>query len=227
MDFVNFLVIVGLIILFSKIQNRRKSARRGKEPEQQEQEERPRKVKKRIIIRRRVPAGERTEMPAEVQPAPRAQPVPNAEGGYDYEAFRRKLRKAWKMPEEGTASDGVYREETKQDDCAIQKEMKKEPARDIPKPERRAAPKPAVRPAPKEVPKAVFAPRAAAARTVTPEKSIWEKKPVAASRIPKAAAAGEEPQRVWTEEDVRRWMMYDAVFGEPRARRPWTPRRRA
>lgn len=246
MDFVNFFVIVGLIVLFSNIQKRRKRARRDEQEapaerqdspaeETQVEESAPRKVKKRIVIRRRVPAESRGE---ETTASPSAQPAPNAEGGYDYEAFRKKLRKAWKMQEDGaeTSTDGVYREAEKHDDCEIQKEMQREPAakrvRDIPRAEapreeRRTAPKPAARPAPKAAPKTASVPRAAAARTVAPEKSVWEKKPVLAARAPKAAAVAEEPQRVWSEKDVRQWILYDAVFGEPRARRPWTPRRRA
>lgn len=245
MDFVNFFVIVGLIVLFSNIQKRRKRARRDEQEapaerrdapaeETRAEERAPRKVKKRIIIRR-VPAGGRREESAEAQPAPASA---NAEGGYDYEAFRKKLRKAWKMSEDGaeTSTDGVYREAEKHDDCEIQKEMQREPAakrvRDIPRAEapreeRRTAPKPGARPAPKAAPKTASVPHAAAARTVTPEKSVWEKKPVLVARAPKAAAVAEEPPRVWSEKDVRQWILYDAVFGEPRARRPWTPRRRA
>lgn len=244
MDFVNFFVIVGLIVLFSNIQKRRKRARRDEQEapaerrdvpveETRAEERAPRRVKKRIIIRR-VPAGSRGGE-TETTASPSSSASANAEGGYDYEAFRKKLRKAWKMPEDGaeTSTDGVYRETKKHDDCAIQKEMRREPTperpRDIRKAEqnraRQAAAKPSARPS---APKAASVPRAAAVRTVQAEKSVWEKKPVAAVRAPAAAAVSQaETPRVWSEKDVRQWMIYDAVFGEPRARRPWTPRRRA
>ena len=37
----------------------------------------------------------------------------------------------------------------------------------------------------------------------------------------------ETPQKKWTQEDAKQWLVYDAIFGPPRAKRPWGIERRS
>lgn len=188
MDWLNLFFIVALIYFFSSLQKRRKG--RADAPEEKPQA---------------------PETPEETKPAAPAE----TRGGYDYERFRRKLRRAWKLPD---AESGGGAEET--DRAAADEETGREEKPAPPVPEPVAVPEPAA-PAPMSADEAARLRRWQdyARRQAAPAPTA------AAPMAPGEAAAGEPCSRLrrWTERDAEQWMIYDAVFGEPRSRRRWRP----
>lgn len=179
MDWLNLFFIVALIYFFSSLQKRKKQ--RGQAPEE----------------RQDPPA------PPETKPAAPAE----TRGGYDYEQFRRKLRRAWKLPEAETGEDVDTGEETRREERPV-----------------RTSPAPVPVPEPSAPMTAEEAERLRrwqdyARRQEAPV-------PAAAAAMVSAEPADREPRslpRRWTERDAEQWMIYDAVFGEPRSRRRWRP----
>lgn len=145
--------------------------------------------------------------------------VPAAEaGGYDYGDFRRRLRRAWKLPDDGSG-DAPDEEKAAQD--------VPQPAEERPEPRMEPAEKPGGR---------QDAPRPRLTGEEEERRRIWqdyaERGHTAAASAASAFSAasfdsGKEPRRAarksWTEEDARQWVRYDAVFGAPRAKTPWRP----
>lgn len=178
MDWLNLFFIVALIYFFSSLQKRKKQ--RGQAPE------------------------ERQDPPAQPETKPAA---PAETRGYDYERFRRKLRRAWKLPEAETGEDVDTEEETGREECPV-----------------RTSPAPVPVPEPSAPMTAEEAGRLRrwqdyARRQEAPV-------PAAAAAMVSAEPAAREPRSLpyrWTERDAEQWMIYDAVFGEPRSRRRWRP----
>lgn len=140
-----------------------------------------------------------------------------AEAGYDYGEFRKKLRQAWKLPnpsetqEETEAEDRTYREPEKTE------ERKPTPV-PVQPPERKAP-----------VPAAGQRPRTAADVYNEEQRRRWQQyaEENGALRtdepVHRAAATAEPVRKVWTEKDAEQWIRYDAVFGEPRSKKAWSP----
>lgn len=140
-----------------------------------------------------------------------------AEAGYDYGEFRKKLRQAWKLPnpsgtqEETEAEDRTYREPEKTE------ERKPTPVL-VQRPERRAP-----------VPAAGQRPRTAADVYNEEQRRRWQQYAEengalrTAEPVHRAAATAEPVRKVWTEKDAEQWIRYDAVFGEPRSKKAWSP----
>lgn len=143
--------------------------------------------------------------------------APAAEaGGYDYGDFRRRLRRAWKLPEDGNG-DAPDEEKAAQDASQPEKEERREPR---------------MEPAEKQGGRQ-DAPRPRLTKEEEERRRIWQdyagRGQTAAAAAPAAfsASSGKELRRAvrksWTEEDARQWARYDAVFGAPRAKVPWRP----
>lgn len=184
MDWLNIFFFAALIYFFSSLQKRRKSGRAPDERsgESGRPEEPPAQVE-----RQNSPPPQRTR--TEGRPAP-ASPKESAPGSYDYEAFRKKLRRAWKLdqPEPADRNETPANEARTEAAERARQRRYAEYLRRIPVPE----------------PSADASPRPA---------------------VSAAEQTGRAAERPWSEQDVRRWMVYDAVFGNPRSRRPWTPPR--
>lgn len=187
MDWLNLIFFVALIYFFSSIQKRRK----GREETPEEKPQLP-------------------ETPEETKPAAPAE----TRGSYDYERFRKKLRRAWKLPD---ADGGGEAEETERTAAEEESGREARPVRPAPAPV--SVPEPVTQ-APMSAEEASRLRRwqdyARRSETVTLA--------AAASVAPaEPAAGGPRPRRRWTERDAEQWLIYDAVFGEPRSRRRWRP----
>lgn len=194
----NILFLAALLFLFSSLQRRRKQResheknlpRTGEAGEQREKEEK---------IEESASSPDQAE-----KKEPEAPP-----GSRSYEEFRKKLRKAWHMPEEAWEESAEEKEE-----------MPLPPDLDAPPYEEKEPPRPAA-----EEPSA-----APGKRTSPPEKAPSgggrQGAAISGKEQGKAAPAALPSHGGWTEADVERWALYDAVLGEPRSRRPWTPPRR-
>ncbi|GEM_PF-6007917 len=186
MDWLNLFFIVALIYFFSSLQKRKKQ--RGQAPEE----------------RQAPPAPPET---SETKPAAPAE----TSGSYDYERFRRKLRRAWKLPEAGTGEEADAEDH-------VEKETRRE--------ERPVRTSPAPVPVPE--PSAPMTAEEAERLRRWQDYARRQEAPVsaAAAAMVSAEPADREPRslpRRWTERDAEQWMIYDAVFGEPRSRRRWRP----
>lgn len=185
MDWLNLFFIVALIYFFSSLQKRKKQ--RGQAPEE-----------------RQAP-----QAPPETKPAAPAE----TSGSYDYERFRRKLRRAWKLPEAETDEEA---------DAEDRVRVAREAGREERPVQTSSAPVPVPEPsAPMTAEEAERLRRWQdyARRQEAPA-------PAAAAAMVSAKPADREPRslpRRWTERDAEQWMIYDAVFGEPRSRRRWQP----
>lgn len=144
-----------------------------------------------------VSPSEQTEMKAPEEPSPESA---------NYEEFRRKLRNAWHMPGEAGQENAEEKEE-----------MILPPDLDTPPYEEKAPIRPAAAAPPKEMIPYAGQASSSGERNVT---SIFRKE---REKAPPAALL---PHWGWTEADVERWVLYDAVLGEPRSRRPWMPPQR-
>lgn len=66
-------------------------------------------------------------------------------------------------------------------------------------------------------------------KTPVVEKPVPYSKPVDAEapQVPQAVVASKKqvrrPKSRWNHEDVKKWMVYDAVLGKPRCKNPWRP----
>lgn len=138
-----------------------------------------------------------------------------ADAGYDYGEFRKKLRQAWKLP-------GPEESQEKDED-----QVYTEPERSV---ERQPVPVPVPQMEKNEraFPSAER-PKTAADAYNEEQRRRWqqyaeESREAPEHTVQKLAAANEEPSRkVWTEKDAEQWIRYDAVFGEPRSKKPWSP----
>lgn len=193
----NILFLMALLFLFSSLQRRRKKREASQNKTGQGGGERRDES-------RQEPAA--PDSPAERAPGPIPGGAPEeVREDRGHEEFRKKLRKAWGM----TEAEPETAEE--------KKEMTLPTDLDEPVYEEKTAP-PLPAPAPKmDVGTRPF-PEA-------PRKK-QQKKPERAAEEAKAAPSAALPARRWTEADVERWALYDAVLGEPRSRRPWMPPRR-
>ena len=149
--------------------------------------------------------GKTPEAPAPPQAADRREKT-----GYDYAAFRKRLKQAWA---EESGADGSGKE-------------KPSPAESLP--EEETAEKTSIPPG--EAPEASIPQSAERAPVPAPEPAAGQGKelpsPSSSGRTEKAACPAAEvpgPGVRWSEADVEKWAVYDAVLGEPRSRRPWTP----
>ena len=188
----NVLFVAALIYFFSSIQKRKK----GRETPP---EEPPLPLEPPDIPRERTRTSSRPAGEAQTTEA----------GGYDYEAFRKKLRKAWKLPEENgeETSDAVQAEKNEPAPVAPPSAKRQQPeAESVPSPEMSA-----------EEARRQHLWQDYARRTEEPEKETTAA-PAAALR----PVCAKETRR-WSERDAEQWVLYDAVFGEPRSRRPWQP----
>lgn len=204
MDWLNIFFFAALIYFFSFLQKRRKSGRAPDERsgESGRPEEPPAQAEQ-----RNPPPPRRTR--TEGRPAP-ASPKESAPGSYDYEAFRKKLRRAWKLDQPETADrNGTPANEARTEAAA--------PAR------------PDAEPRQPPAAEADAAERARQRRYAEYLRRIPVPEPSADASFRPAVSAAEQTgraaERPWSEQDVRRWMVYDAVFGDPRSRRQWTPPR--
>lgn len=140
-----------------------------------------------------------------------------AEAGYDYGEFRKKLRQAWKLP----APSGPQ-EETKAEDQVYKEAERPEERKSVPvtvRKEERKAPAPAAGPRP----------RTAADVYNEEQRRRWQQYAEengslrADEPVHRVAVTAEPVRKVWTEKDAEQWIRYDAVFGEPRSKKAWSP----
>lgn len=188
MDWLNLFFIVALIYFFSSLQKRKKQ--RGQAPEERQDPQAP---------------------PETSETKPAAPAETHGSYSYDYERFRRKLRRAWKLPEAETGEEADAEDHVEEETCREERPVRTSPA-----------------PAPVPEPSAPMTAEEAerlrrwqdyARRQEAPA-------PAAATAIGSAEPADREPRSLphrWTERDAEQWMIYDAVFGEPRSRRRWRP----
>lgn len=132
-------------------------------------------------------------------PKPPEEKTSDMEETYDFEALRKKIRKSWGQPTEET-------------DLDLPSEMEKPVYRET---ERADAADPAPLPSPAVV-------RLSEERKKRASKTAQDR-PV----LPETAKESDgDTGRSWGQEDARRWVLYDAVFGKPRAMRLPGRRRR-
>ncbi len=183
MDLINVLFVIALIYFFSSIQKRKKAGRREEE---------------------------RTEAPQTPEPrSPEAGRTPGQT--YDYGEFRKKLRRAWKLPEEkeeGGENTAPCPAEPAQEDT--------EPAESVKVPLRVQKTQ-----GNEEQEREILRRQAEYLAYAAKTESVPEKETIPEQTLSDTA----KEARRWTEEDVKRWIVYDAVFGEPRSRRPWKEHR--
>lgn len=200
----NILFLAALLFLFSSLQRRRKKREASHDKTGKGGEERR-------DAQREAPAAE--DSPAEEAPEPiKGQAPEEARQDKSHEEFRKKLRKAWGMAETEPAPETAEEKE----------EMTLPPDLDEPVYEEKPAPPAA--PAPAPAPKAADA--GARLFPEAPGKEERKQRERALASEKKNAPSAVLPAGRWTEADVERWALYDAVLGEPRSRRPWMPPRR-
>lgn len=162
-----------------------------------------------LIGKRKKKAPPKEEMPQKREEPPH--PAKEArQGGYDYEEFRKKLRKSW-----GNASE----QEEKKEPISHTPQKTNEARQDAPLPKSRPMPAPE-KPAMTEAEKRRFEAMQALAAQDRKKEKVKE-----AESIPKKTEKTASPEEMWTEDAVEKWAVYDAVLGSPRSRKPWQPRR--
>ena len=121
--------------------------------------------------------------------------VSAAGSGYDYGRFREKLRTAWNLPgQNGSGASGEEEKElTLPQDLDGPLYQEKDPA-------------------------PVFSQAMMQAQPIQPARGG-----TFTVRQEERKEGAQTASGIWTERDVERWAVYDAVLGEPRSRRPWNP----
>ncbi len=207
--FILIIVIFVIYMLSSGIQKRRRERQRMEEKEQSKQS-------------LPLPKEEDDTLPGASVPSPGSN---QGSTGYDYGEFRKKLRTAWKLPDP-EVDDGTYHEPERKDVSS-----------QIPEPDATAVSVPdPVEERPhviqKEKPVAVETKASAIDQLNQEQVRRWQQyaqekdneKGTERQSLPLTqpgrSAAG---SKIWTEKDVEQWARYDAIFGEPRSRRPWQP----
>lgn len=148
----------------------------------------------RALSQRKRKRPKQIELPEQIpKPAPAKTDVP-----YDFEALRKKIRKSWGQDTEDTAMDLPDE---------MEKPVYKEPAR--------------VAAETVEIGKTegLFAPDAKKQQGVH-DTPLAMGASIAVSADTPAAVIAKSKAGKWDEEDARRWIVYDAIFGKPRAKRP-------
>ncbi len=146
------------------------------------------------------------ELPEEPPPPVDA---PTAEdGAYDYEALRRKIKKSWGEKEEQEPLPSTPAAEVSQDEnySLHSSSISDKIGADL---------KPCLK---SDTPISPFSQeelRLACSRVDKRVKSRGKSVSLAASK------GAELPQKKWTAADAEKWIVYDAIFGAPRAKRPW------
>lgn len=177
MDIINILFIVALIYFFSSLQKRKKQRNNRSE-------ESPRKA----------------DVPEQIPENATVQ----TQNGYDYEQFRKKLRRAWKLPETDSSS-------------------KTEAPRTVSAETEQRTGKPEQRYTARQTEETVSSEKSEMTEQVRrwQEYARQREAPVSVQAIQEAAGGQETGTNGyrWSERDARQWMVYDAVFGEPACRR--------
>lgn len=195
MEWINVAVVLAVIYLFSSIKRRNRNRRPP--------EDLPRMPEER---RDRWPEGGSPDSTGSSGSAD-ASPA----GGYDYKAFRKKLRTAWKLPETEQAETEVVFREVPPEPPVVEQPWQPAPT---PAPVRETPIDTAELARQRQMQE--YAARLAA-------KTEPGALPALAATAP-AVPAGPQSATSWSEDAVRQWMIYDAVLGEPRSRQTWRPR---
>lgn len=204
MDPFILIVVVFLIYMLSSGIQKRKRERQQREKQRPQEMERPH------------PA-EETE-PSRDLPPSAENGNPN-EAGYDYSEFRKKLRTAWKLPER-EERDGTYQEPDLKNDA----EEALEPDRVV------SESAPEERPISKERPVQTDTKQSAIDAMNQEQVRRWQEyareQEAGKPTVQRSVVQSENTissGRALTEKDAAQWVRYDAMFGEPRSRRPWKP----
>lgn len=177
MDIINILFIVALIYFFSSLQKRKKQRnnRSGESPQ-------------------------KTDGPEQIPENATVQ----TQNGYDYEQFRKKLRRAWKLPETDSSS-------------------KTEAPRTVSAETEQRTGKPEQGYTARQTEETVSSEKSEMTEQVRRWQEYARRREASVSvQAIQEAAGGQETGTNgyrWSERDTKQWMVYDAVFGEPACRR--------
>lgn len=164
--------------------------------------------------RKRGPLPPLPEEPKESLPKEKPAPIQSGteEAGtstsYDYEKLRKKILTSW-------GNDTAEKKKAEMDPPAAKGEKTLHPvavSAKIEKPIKPALKSVKVSPAIRREEKRM--------KALVHEEHRHSKEEIAAFSVA-SKEKHQEPKRKWTQEDAKKWLVYDAIFGPPRSRKPW------
>lgn len=206
MDPLVLMIVVFLIYMLSSgIRNRNRDRRRMEENQ---------------------PQDDPSEVPDHTSPKEQAEdpasPLPSEKtdgqtSEYDYDAFRKKLRTAWHLPDTDNQEQGDVEPE-QNTDVKMNAETRTDPSAP-------ADPTVLISKESDNTDQSQTEPGGGEAKEVRKWQQYAQKKAVTpVIQEPSVALPIQKAhQKQWSEKDVEQWVRYEAVFGPPRCRSPWYP----